>query len=134
MALKVLVADDEPEVLEIMAKAVAMRGYAVVQAIDGQQAWEKIKKEDPDIILLDLIMPGMHGMTILKKLRENPLPDRWQPVVIVSSLGELEDVQKGFAYQADHYITKPCAIDTVLRAVQMMHELIDQKGPKRGRS
>lgn len=131
MALKVLVADDEPEVLEIMAKAVALRGYAVVQACDGQDAWEKIKKEDPDIILLDLIMPGMHGLTILKKLREDPLPGRHQPVVIISGLGELQDVQKGFAHAADHYITKPCAIDTVLRAVEMMHELIDKKDPGR---
>jgi CheY-like chemotaxis protein len=125
-SLKVLMADDEEEALEVMARAVSRRGYTVIKAFDGQEAWEKIKTEDPDIILLDLMMPRMHGLTILKKLREDPLPNRLQPVVIISALDELEDVKKGFAHEADHYVTKPCTIETVLKAVQMMHEIIDK--------
>jgi len=125
-------ADDEEDALDIMARAVSRRGYTVVKAIDGQEAWEKIKKEDPDIILLDLMMPRMHGLTILKKLREDPLPGRIQPVVIISALNELEDVKKGFAHEADHYITKPCTVDTVLKAVQMMCELIEKQQDKKG--
>ena len=125
--LKILIADDEPEVLNVMARALTRQGYVVVRAADGQEAWEKIKKENPDIILLDLIMPGMHGLTILKRLRENPLPDRYQPGVIISALNELEDVRKGFAHDVDHYITKPCTTETVLKAVQMMEELVNKK-------
>ena len=133
-SLKVLMADDEEEVLEVMARAVSRRGYTVIKALDGQEAWEKIKKEDPDIILLDLIMPKMHGLTILKKLREDPLPNRLQPVVIISALDELEDVRKGFAQEADHYVTKPCTIETVLKAVQMMQEILDKHQSHRGES
>jgi len=132
--LKVLMADDEEETLDIMARAIGRRGYRVVKALDGQEAWDKIKKENPDIILLDLMMPGMHGLTILKKLREDPLPNRLQPVVIISALNELEDVKKGFAHEADHYITKPCTVETVLKAVQMMKEMIDQNKSRPGES
>ncbi|MCX5681567.1 MAG: response regulator, partial [Candidatus Omnitrophica bacterium] len=124
---KVLIADDEPEVLNVMARALTRKGYVVVKATDGQEAFDKIKSENPDIILLDLIMPKMHGLTILTKLRENPLPDRYQPVVIISALSELEDVRRGFACDADHYITKPCTAETVLKAVYMMQELVDKK-------
>ncbi len=122
--IKILMADDEIETLDVMARSVEREGYAVVRASNGQEAWDKIKKEDPDIILLDLIMPDMHGLTILRKLRENPLPLKWQPVVIISALGELEDVKKGFSLEADHYISKPCDMSTVLKAIRMMHELI----------
>ena len=132
--LKILMADDEAEALAAMAKALARQDYNVITAADGQEAWEKIKTEDPDIILLDLIMPKMHGLTILKKLRDEPLPDRCQPVVIVSALGELEDVQKGFAQKADHYITKPCTLETVLKAVRLMQELIEKENLKKGRT
>ncbi|MDP8266352.1 MAG: response regulator [Candidatus Aceula meridiana] len=126
--LKVLIADDEPDILEVMVKAVKGHGYDVVSAENGQEAWDKIKEDNPDIVLLDLIMPEMHGLTILKRLKENPSPDKWQPVVIISALGELEDVKKGFSLEADHYITKPCTIETVLKAVDIMASQIKQKG------
>lgn len=125
--LKILIADDEPEVLDVMARALTRQGYFAIKAADGQEAWDKIKSENPDIILLDLIMPKMHGLTILKRLRESPLPGRYQPVVIISALNELEDVRKGFAHEADHYITKPCTTETVLKAVSMMREIINKK-------
>ena len=129
--LRVLIADDEVHVLDVMARALEREGYIVIKATNGQEAWDKIKKEDPDIILLDLIMPDMHGLTILRKLKEDPLPNRYQPVVIVSALGELEDVKKGFLLQADHYITKPCTMETVLKAVSMMRDLIKEKMQKK---
>ena len=128
--IKVLMADDESDTLDVMAKSVEREGYCVVKASNGQEAWDKIKKENPDIILLDLIMPDMHGFTILKKLREDPLPHKWQPVVIISALGELDDVKKGFSLEADHYIAKPCTMETVLKTLRMMKEVIDQKNSK----
>ena len=125
---KVLIADDEPDILKVMVKAVKAHGYDVVSAANGQEAWDKIKKDNPDIILLDLIMPEMHGLTILKKLKQDPLPGKWQPVIIISALGELEDVKKGFSFEAEHYITKPCTLETILKAVDMMARQITQKG------
>ena len=124
--IKVLMADDEPEVLEIMAKRVAREGYVVVTAKDGEEAWAKIQQEDPDVILLDLMMPKMDGMAVLQNLRHSPPTDKWQPVIIVSARDEFDDVQHGFSLQADHYLTKPCQAVEVVRAIKAMIKLIPQ--------
>jgi len=92
--LKILMADDEPEVLDIMAKNIVAQGYTAVKAKDGEEAWEKIQSELPDIILLDLNMPRMNGFEVLRALREYPPSRKWQPVIIVSTRRELEDIQK----------------------------------------
>lgn len=127
MEIKVLMADDEKDVLEIMAKKVAMEGYQVVTACDGKDAWEKIQSESPDVILLDLNMPQMHGFDVLKKLRETPPSAKWQPVIIISAMGELEDIKKSYSLEADHYITKPCSIEAVVNAIKVMVSLIPQR-------
>ncbi len=89
--------------------------------------WEKIKSESPDIILLDLTMPKMDGFQVLKNLREHPPSTKWQPVIIISARRELEDMQKGFSMEADHYISKPCTVADILKAVQLMVKLIPQR-------
>ena len=63
----------------------------------------------------------------LKDLRENPPPDKWQPVIIISGQNELESIKKGFSYEADHYITKPCSMSDVLKAIRIMISLIPQR-------
>jgi len=128
--VKVLIADDEEDIREIMAKKVAKKGYDVITAQDGEDAWNKIKSESPDIILLDLGMPKMDGFTVLQNLRKNPPSDKWQPVIIVSARNELKDMQKGFELEADHYITKPCQVDDVLKAIELMRSLIPQRKTK----
>ena len=125
--IKVLIADDEQETLSIMARKVQMEGYEVVTARDGLEAWEMIVKESPDVILLDLVMPQMDGFTVLKNLRENPPSQKWQPVIIISGLNELEDMQKGFSLEADHYLTKPCRIEDVIKSIRLMITLIPQR-------
>ena len=69
--MKVLIADDEREVLEIMARRVTAEGYEVVTAKDGKEAWQKIQKESPDIIVLDLIMPIMDGFEVLSRIKKD---------------------------------------------------------------
>jgi len=126
--LKILIADDEPDVLNAMARKIERAGYTVLKAADGEQAWEKIRSDAPDIVVLDLTMPKMDGLTVLKKLRENPPdPAKWQPVIIVSARGELQDMQKGFSLDADHYITKPCKMEDVLKGIRLMTGLIPQR-------
>lgn len=131
--IKVLMAEDESEVLSIMSRKVAAQGYTVITANDGQEAWEKIQKESPDVIVLDLIMPKRNGLEVLRNIRENPTSGRWQPVIIVSAKRELEDLQEGYALEADHYITKPCQIEDILRSIKLMIRLIPQRrGPAVG--
>ncbi len=124
---KVLMAEDEPETLEIMARRMRREGFAVVTAADGMEAWEKIRTEDPDVIVLDITMPRLDGLTLLKMLRDDPPTAKWQPVIIVSARAELQDVRAGLDSEADHYLTKPCSVEEIVRAVRLMLHLIPQR-------
>jgi len=125
--IKILIADDEDVVLEIMARKIASQDYEVVTAKDGQEAWAKINSELPDIIILDLNMPKMDGWAVLSQLRQNPPTRRWQPVIIVSAQNELESFKKGVDLEADHYLSKPCPIEDILKAIRLMLSLIPQR-------
>ncbi len=124
--IKVLMAEDEPEVLEIMSKKIASKGYTVITACDGEEAWEKIQQESPDVIVLDLVMPKQNGFQVLRQVREHPSSGRWQPVIIVSAKRELEDMKAGYELEADHYITKPCQVEDILKSIRLMIHLIPQ--------
>jgi len=125
--IKVLIADDEPDILDSMARRLKSEGYQVLTARDGQEAWEKVCRTSPDIILLDLIMPKMDGYAVLEKLRKEPVGKKWAPVIIVSAQGEIPDIRRGFDLEADHYITKPCRMEDVLKGIQLMVKLIPQR-------
>jgi DNA-binding response OmpR family regulator len=125
--VKILIADDEEVILEIMAKKIASQDYEVIKARDGQEAWTKIVNELPDIIILDLNMPKMDGWAVLSQLRHSPPTKRWQPVIIVSAQNELESFKKGVNLEADHYLSKPCQIEDVLKAIRLMLSLIPQR-------
>jgi len=122
--IKVLLADDEPTVLEIMARKIASAGFTVVTATDGKMAWEKIQSENPDVVLLDLVMPHMDGFGVLNQLRQHPPSNKWIPVIVVSAMDEVQNMQKSFDLQADHYLIKPCRIEDVLRSIRLMVSLI----------
>lgn len=130
--IKVLMAEDEGDVLDIMASKIETAGYDVIKANDGQEAWDKIQNDIPDVILLDINMPKMNGLEVLKHLRENPSSNRWQPVIIISARRELEDLSQGFSLEADHYLVKPCTINDVLKAIKLMVSLIPHHKPTNG--
>jgi CheY-like chemotaxis protein len=123
--IKVLIADDEEVVLEIMARKISQE-YEVITAKDGQEAWAKITGELPDVIILDLNMPKMDGWSVLSRLRQNSPCKRWQPVIIVSAQNELDSFKKGMDMEADHYLSKPCQIEDVLKAIRLMLSLVPQ--------
>jgi len=125
--IKILIADDEEVIREIMARKIASQNYEVITAADGQEAWDKIIAELPDIIILDLTMPRMDGWTVLCNVRNNPTSKRWQPVIIVSAHDEVENYKKAMALGADHYLSKPCQIEDVLKAIRLMLSLIPQR-------
>ena len=125
--IKILVADDEGVIREIIAKRIASQDYEVITAGDGQEAWEKIVSQDPDVIILDLNMPKMDGWAVLSRLRANPPTKRWQPVIIVSAQAEFDSFKKGVNLEADHYLTKPCRIEDILQAIRLMLSLIPQR-------
>jgi DNA-binding response OmpR family regulator len=126
-AIKILLADDEEGMLSIMSKKVTSVGYEAILARDGEEAWTKIKSENPDVIILDLNMPKMDGWQVLKELRSNPPSKKWQPVIIVSTAGEVRNIQTGFDMQADHYLIKPCLLEDIIKAIRLMISLIPMR-------
>lgn len=101
----ILIIEDDVFLSELMAKKLKDSGFKVVKAIDGQEGLEKAASAKPNLILLDLILPGMDGFEVLKRLKSNPETDSI-PVIILSNLGQREDIERGFDLGAQDYLVK----------------------------
>ena len=123
-ALKILIADDESEILMVLAKMVRAEGFDVVTACDGAEAWDKVLSEKPDILILDIDMPKKDGFAVLKQLRTSPPDKKWRPVIIVSGRQEMDSFRQGFDLEADHYLTKPFRMEELSSAIRLMASLI----------
>lgn len=123
MAYKILVVDDEKDIVDAISKKLLQEGFDPIPAYDGEEALTKVKETSPDVILLDLTMPKLNGFEVLKRVREE-YKDKWIPVIIVSASTDLESVKKSYNLEADHYLTKPCSMENVVRGINTMISLI----------
>ena len=123
MAHRLLVVDDEKEITEMLRERLTKKGFEVVTAFDGAEALEKVKTDDPDVIILDLMMPKLNGFEVLKELKDK-FCDKWRPVIILSAKSELDSVKTCYDLEADHYLTKPCSYENLLRGIETMISLI----------
>jgi len=105
-AKKILVVDDEPDIVELVSYNLKKEGFLVSSALDGNEALELIKKADFDFLILDLMLPGVQGMELCRILRNNP-GTRHIPVIMLTAKGEEVDRIIGLEAGADDYITKP---------------------------
>ncbi len=103
MGYKILIADDEAEIRDVLHLYLEKDGYEVVEAADGVEAMEKIKKEQPDLAILDIMMPGLDGYRVLRNIRES----NNIPVIMLSAKDSDADKILGLDLGADDYITKP---------------------------
>jgi len=123
MAYKLLVVDDDKEIIDTLAPRLRREGYDVSVAFDGEEALVQVKEHNPDIILLDLMLPKVNGFEVLKDIRLK-YKDKWRPIIIISAKQELESIKKCYDLEADHYLTKPCSIEKVLQGIETMISLI----------
>ncbi len=105
-AAKILVVDDTPANVKLLADLLAVKGYAVVTAANGEEALAKVATEHPDLILLDIMMPGINGYDVCRTLRADPSLGIL-PVVMVTSLDPAQERIKGLEAGADDFLTKP---------------------------
>lgn len=101
----ILIIEDEPGFRRIYHDVLVSDGYEVFEAGDGERGWELVKTEKPDLILLDLVLPKLHGFEVLKKIRADETT-KDIPVIIFSVLGEHKDIQIGLELGADDYTVK----------------------------
>ena len=109
MKPRVLVVDDDPAVGEMLSRLLAREGYEVAVVADGPAAFEAMSHQPPDAILLDVVLPGMSGFEICRRLKQEPRT-LLTPVVLVTGLGEREQRIEGLEAGADDFLTKP--VDT----------------------
>jgi adenylate cyclase len=102
----ILVVDDTPQNIKVLDAILSPRGYTVVSASSGAEALQKVQTDAPDLILLDILMPGMSGYEVAQRLRADPLT-RFLPIVMVTALGAQEEKVKAIEAGADDFLTKP---------------------------
>jgi DNA-binding response OmpR family regulator len=110
----VLTADDDPHLLRLVMRNLEFEGYEVLTASDGKQALEQIEAREPDLVLLDVMMPKMDGFTVCQRVREFSSV----PIIMVTARGQEQDRVRGLDLGADDYLTKPFGVDELLARVR----------------
>ncbi len=103
---KVLVVDDQPDMLELLEASFALRGYEVISAHNGQEALAKVYQDHPDVVLLDIMMPIFDGYEICRILKNNE-ETKHIPIIFMTAKAQQGDIERGFELRADGYVVKP---------------------------
>lgn len=119
MPHKILIVDDEPNIVISLEFLMQQSGYEVDIARDGEEALQKIASFEPDLVLLDIMLPQLNGFEVCQRIRENK---QWNQlkIIMLSAKGREIDVSKGIALGADAYITKPFSTKDLISQVQLL--------------
>ena len=123
---EVLAVDDIPLNLLLVQKMLSRFNFKLRTAANGQQALDAVAAKKPDLILLDLMMPGIDGFEVIRRLRADPATADIQ-IVILSALNSNEDVVKGFSVGANDFIMKPIIMEKLLSCVVTQMQLVEAK-------
>ncbi|MDQ3952388.1 MAG: response regulator [Actinomycetota bacterium] len=127
--LKVLVADDEPALRKLLKTNMELEGYDTLEASNGKEVLDAVRRENPDIILLDIMMPVMDGWEVMTALAANP--EYEQKVILVSAKASDDAQLQGWELGADEYITKPFDLDSLLQRVRDVAARTEAESEKR---
>lgn len=125
----VLVVDDDPSIQKMLRLNLELEGYAVDSAFDGAQALERLACARPDLVVLDVMMPLLDGLEVLRRIRENPATADL-PVILLTARSSEDDMWQGWQEGVDYYMTKPFDIDELLRS---MDRLLSGRRPNAAR-
>lgn len=103
---RILLVDDEPSIIKMVGKRLEVEGFDVVVAMDGEEAFQKAQSENPDLIILDLMLPLLNGYEVCAMLKKDPL-SRKIPIALFSARAQEKDEKVGLDCGADRYIRKP---------------------------
>ena len=112
----ILVVEDDPGIKELISFNLSNQGHQVFEANNGELGIEKARKKLPDLILLDLMLPGIHGLDVCRIIKADQ-ETKDIPIIMVTAMGQEEDIVKGLETGADDYITKPFSIKVLLARV-----------------
>jgi DNA-binding response OmpR family regulator len=112
--VKVLVVDDDADLLDLTAYALRRDGFTVIQATDGEQAMQKWEREEPDLVLLDANMPKMNGFEVCRQIRQASTT----PVIMLTARDDEADILQGLELGADDYVTKPFSAKQLIARIK----------------
>lgn len=116
MAKRILVIEDDPVSSRLMEYALEKQGYQVVTASNGLEGLKKVRAEGPDLVILDIMLPGMDGFEICHRVRSE-LPGKTLPILILSGKAQEADKATGLRLGADDYLVKPISPSTITTVV-----------------
>ena len=114
---RILVIDDDPSVTSVLKRGLALEGFAVDVANSGAEGLEAVREQTPDLVILDIMMPGLDGLTVLQRLRA---ADVQTPVLLLTARDAPADQVRGLDQGADDYVVKPFTWDVLLARVRML--------------
>ncbi|NNL22592.1 MAG: response regulator [Ignavibacteriaceae bacterium] len=114
-AIRVLIVDDEEELASIIAERLQFRGMEAHTALEGKKALKLIEENPPSVVVLDLMMPGLGGLEILKRIKTMNYN---LPVILLSGYGSKESAKEGMNLGAFDFVMKPCDIDSLISKIQ----------------
>ncbi|CAM2925951.1 response regulator transcription factor [Skermania piniformis] len=114
---RVLVVDDEPMIVELLSVSLRFQGFEVATAADGASGLDKARSFRPDVLILDVMMPGMDGFGLLRRLRADGID---APVLFLTARDELDDKLTGLTLGADDYVTKPFSLEEVVTRLRVI--------------
>ncbi len=114
--------DDEADIRMLVRAALSPMGMDVISAEDGPSGLAIVLKEDPDLVILDIMMPGMDGFAVLESIRDNP-KHKDTPIFLCTAMSQIKHVERAAAGGATGYIIKPIDVD------KLRHKVIDVLGP-----
>ncbi|MEN6509447.1 MAG: response regulator [Smithella sp.] len=130
---KILIVDDEKDIVDLVSYNLEREGFSTIKVLDGGKVLATVKSQKPDLIILDLMLPGMNGLDICKGIRANP-DTAHLPVIMLTAKGDEVDKIIGLEIGADDYMTKPFSVKeliarvrTILRRVQEREKLSTKK-------
>ncbi len=113
----ILVVDDEKDIVELVAYNLGREGYQVAKAYDGHQAWQYIRENQPDLVILDLMLPGISGFEICRLIRKKP-ETAGLPIIMLTAKSDSVDKIMGLEIGADDYLTKPFNVRELIARVR----------------
>jgi DNA-binding response OmpR family regulator len=115
--MRILVAEDEKNLNKVLKKQLESQGYSVDACLDGLEAKDCMEMAEYDVVILDIMMPGMDGLSLLKWARERELTSQ---IIMLTARDSIEDRVKGLDMGADDYLTKPFAFEELLARIRML--------------